>query len=135
MRLPLKFNDFTVTESDQKGPVLRAFVVGAKFTEGIKFSATRIVYRKGTESAKAYFEKFEKGEGISAKSEFISPLQIGERKALNLILKTATTVAYQRLVLLESDSLLMIVESPLIHDVVAKQFADEFFDSLVVVRK
>src|SRR4030095_4903909 len=49
VRLPLKFNDFTLEESDAKAATLRSFIVGTKSQEGIKFSATRIVYRKGAE--------------------------------------------------------------------------------------
>src|SRR5688572_10246061 len=59
-QLPLKFNDFTVTEADPKSAALRTHVVGAKSQEGIKFTASRIVYRKGADSAKSFFSRFEK---------------------------------------------------------------------------
>ena len=48
VRLPLKFNDFTIGEGDSKAPMLHTFTVGAKSQEGIKFTATRIVYRQGS---------------------------------------------------------------------------------------
>jgi hypothetical protein len=135
VRLPLKFNDFTVEVSDPKAPTLRAFTVGAKSQEGIKFLATRIVYRKGAESAKHYFARLEKGQDLGSTPERVTPHRIGERRAVDLVLKRASDVAYQRAVMLESDLLLMIVELPRSHDATAQQFVAPFFDSLVVTDK
>src|SRR5882757_400736 len=131
VRLPLKFNDFTM-ETDAKEPTLRIFVVGAKSQEGIKFTATRIVYRKGAESAKHFFSQFERGLGLGTKPERITPRKIGERPAVDFVLKRASDVAYQRALRLESDLLLMVVESPHSHDATAQQFVTPFFDSVVV---
>jgi hypothetical protein len=133
VRLPLKFNDFTVVENDPKAPVLRAFAVGAKSQEGIKFSATRIVYRKGAESAKYFFSRFQKGQDQGGSTpERVTPLRLGERQAVDLVLGRASDVSYQRVVMLGSDLLLMIIESPRSYDATAQQFATPFFDSLVV---
>ncbi len=135
VRLPLKFNDFTIVESDPKAPTLRTFTVGAKSQEGIKFSATRIVYRKGAESAKYFFSRFEKGQDLGSTPERVIPRRVGEMRMVDLVLKRASDVSYQRAVLLESDLLLMIVESPRSHDATAQQFVALFFDSLVVSAK
>lgn len=135
VRLPLKFNDFTFAESDPKAPVLRTFTVGTKSQEGIKFSVTRIVYRKGAESAKYFFSRFERGQDLGATPERITPHEIAERRAVDLVLRRPSDVAYQRVVLLESDLLLMVVESPRSQDATAQQFVSAFFDSLVVSRK
>jgi len=132
VRLPLKFNDFSAIEADPKAPTLRMFTVGAKSQEGIKFSATRIVYRKGTESAKYFFSRFEKGQDLGSTPESVTPHTIGGRRTVDLTLKKAAAVSYQRAVLLDSDLLLMIVESPRSHDETAHQLAAPFFDSLVV---
>ncbi len=107
VQLPLKFNDFTVTEADPKSAALRTHVVGARSQEGIKFTASRIVYRKGAESAKSFFSRFEKAV---------------ERKG--------DAVVYRRAVLLESDLLLMIVEAPREHEALVEGLAKRFFDSL-----
>ena len=135
VRLPLKFTDFTVEESDAKAATLRSFIVGTKSQEGIKFSATRIVYRKGAESAKYYFSKFEKGQDLDLTPESVTPRRIGARPAIDLVLRRASDVAYQRVVLLESDLLLLIVEAPRSHDATAHQFVATFFDSLVIIAK
>jgi hypothetical protein len=135
VRLPIKFNDFTIAESDPKAPALRTFVVGTKSQEGIKFSATRIVYRKGAESAKYFFSRIEKGKDLGLTPERITPHRIGERQAVDFMLSRASDVSYQRVVMLESDLLMMIVESPRSHDAIAREFAMPFFDSLVVVAR
>ena len=130
VRLPLKFNDFTIAESDPKAPTARLFVVGGKSEEGIKLTATRIVYRKGAESAKHFFSRFEKG--LDLKPERITPQKVGERPAVDIVLKRASDVGYQRAVLLDSDLILMIIESPRSRDATTQQLATPFFDSLVV---
>ncbi len=135
VRLPLKFNDFTIAERDPKAPVLRTFTVGAKSQEGIKFSATRIVYRKGSDTAKYFFARFEKGQDLGSTPERVTPQSIGKRRAVDLVLRGASSVAYQRVVMLETDLLLMIVESPSSHDTTAQDFVNPFFDSLVVSAK
>jgi hypothetical protein len=132
VRLPLKFNDFTIAESDPKAPALRAFVVGTRSREGIKFSATRIVYRKGVESAKHFFARFERGQDLGSAPEHVTPVRVGERRAVDLVLKRGPEVSYQRIVLLESDLLLMIVEYPRGEDATARPFVGPFFDSLRV---
>lgn len=135
VRLPLKFNDFTLAERNAKAPVLRTFVVGTKSQEGLKFSATRIVYRRGAESAKYFFSRFEKGQDLGSTPERVTPHRIRENQAVDLVLRRSSDVSYQRVVLLETDLLLMIVESPRIHDATAQQFVTAFFDSLMVSTK
>ena len=132
VRLPLRFNDFSLIEPNPKASTLRTFSVGAKSQEGIKFSATRIVYRQGAESAKHFFSRLEKGQDLGAAPESVTPHRIGGRRTVDLTLKQASAVSYQRAVLLDSDLLLMVVESPRSHDATAHQLAAPFFDSLVV---
>ena len=134
VRLPMKFNDFTVDESDPNAAVLRTFVVGATSQEKIKFVATRMVYRKGAESAQFFFARAEKGEGQPG-LERVTPLRIGERRAVDHVLKRPSDVAYQRTVLLDADLIMMIIESPRNFDATAQQFVAPFFDSLSVVAK
>jgi hypothetical protein len=135
VRLPLKFNDFTIAERDPKAPLLRTFTVGAKSQEGIKFTATRLVYRKGGDAAKNFFSRFEKGRDLGSAPERVTPLNIGNRRAVDLVLRRASVVSYQRVVMLESDLLLMIIESPGTYETTAQSFVDPFFDSLVVTAK
>jgi len=132
VRLPLKFNDFTVVESDPKAPALRTFTVGAKSQEGIKFVATRIVYREGAASARRFFSRFEKGQGLGAVPERVTPRRVGKRRAVDLAIRNGASVSYQRVVMLDSDLLLMTIEAPLGQDALVRRFVAPFFDSLVV---
>jgi hypothetical protein len=134
VRMPLKFNDFTVEESNPNAPTLRLFSVGATSQEKIKFVANRVIYRKGAESARLFFARAEKGEGLPA-LERVTPHRIGERRAVDHLLKRASDVAYQRVILLETDLLMMIVESPRSLDATAQQFVTPFFDSLTISAK
>lgn len=128
VQLPLKFNDFTVTETDPKSAALRTHVVGAKSQEGIKFTASRIVYRKAADSAKSFFSKFEKAGSRSSRPR--GPLQVAGRKAVDSAERKGNAVVYQRAVLLESDLLLMIVEAPREHEALVEGLTKRFFDSL-----
>jgi hypothetical protein len=134
VRLPLKFNDFTIEESNPSAPTLRLFSVGATSQEKIKFVATRVVYRKGADSARFFFARAEKGEGLAA-LERVTPHRIGERRAVDHVLKRASDVAYQRTILLDTDLLMMIIESPRSLDATAQQFVAPFFESLTISAK
>jgi hypothetical protein len=134
VRMPIKFNDFTVDESDPKAAVLRTFTVGATSQEKIKFVATRFVYRKGAESAQFFFARAAKGEGLAG-LERVMPRQVGERRAVDHVLKRSSDVAYQRTVLLDADLIMMIIESPRNLDATTQQFVAPFFDSLTIIAK
>ncbi len=135
VQLPLKFNDFTVVESNPSAPANRTHTVGARSSERIAVVATRIEYRKGAAAAKEYFSRFEKGEGLGAKPESVTPAKAGALRAVDLVLKRPADVLYQRVVLLEAGLLLMNVEAPREHDATAQQLAARFFDSLKVDAK
>lgn len=134
VRLPIKFNDFTVLEVPE-APAERTHTVGAKSSEGIAFVATRIVYRKSAASAKEYFARFEKGQGQTAPPISVTPLQVGPLRAVDLVFKGPGAVSYQRVVLLDSDLLMLSVESPSEHDAAVRELAARFFDSLQVDAK
>jgi len=134
VRLPIKFNDFTVVEVPE-APAARTHTVGARSSEGIAFVATRIVYRKRAASAKEYFARFEKGQGQTAMPVSVTPRQVGPLRAVDLVFRGPTAVNYQRVVLLDSDLLMLSVESPSEHDAAVQELASSFFDSLQVDAK
>ena len=135
VRMPIKFNDFTLAESDPKAAALRTYTVGAKSQEGIRISATRIAYRKGAESARHFFSRFEKGLDLGSTPQLVKPHSVGERQAVDLVLKRKSGVAYQRIVLLESDLVLLSIESPQEHEPTVQKIAASFFDSLKITVK
>jgi len=135
VRLPIKFNDFTVTEKDPNAPVGRIFTVGIRSSEKIALVANRFEYRKGAAAAKQYFAKFEKGQDLGAKPESVAPRKLGALQAVDIVVRRAADVAYYRVVLLDADLLMLTVEAPREHDATAQQLAATFFDSLQVEAK
>ncbi len=132
VRMPLKFNDFTLRESDPQAAAVRTYTVGAKSSEGIKFSATRVVYRDGAPSARLHFARFEKGADL--KPESVTPRSVGGRRAVDIVLRNASSVAWQRAVLLDADLVLIVLESPRAYEDAAAKFAPPFLDSLAIQR-
>ena len=132
VRLPLKFNDFTVIEGKPDAPVARTHTVGARSSEKITLQATRIEYRKGAAAAKEYFAGFEKGQSQQGVTPKVTPAKVGGQRAVDLELRKGNDVAWQRVVLLDKDLLMLTVDSPKEHEVVSKQLMATFFDSLQV---
>jgi|KBSMisStaDraftv2_1062788.scaffolds.fasta_scaffold04687_10 hypothetical protein len=131
VQLPIKFNDFTVYEVPE-APAVRTYTVGARSSEQISFVATRIVYRQGATAAKRFFARFEEGRGQAAAPLSATPVQFGALRAVDLLFRGPTAVNYQRVVLLDSDLIMLSVEAPAQHDAAAKELAARFFDSLQV---
>src|SRR5262245_14343524 len=127
--LPMKFDDFTTVEA-YPAPAARTYTVRAKSGDGIAMAVTRIAYRKPG-SAQEYFARFEKGEGLGVKPERVARLRVGEQPGVDLLLKRADSVRFQRVVLLESDLLMLVVDSPPKHEEAARQYASRFFATLL----
>jgi hypothetical protein len=134
VRLPLRFNDFTVADSNPDSPTGKMFIVGAKSAEGLKFTATRITYRKA-DGAATYFAKIGRGEGFQSKPQSIKALTVSGRKAVDLQLSTSSAVSYSRYVLLDSDLIVMTVEAPVTQRSAAATLAPTLFESLAVERR
>jgi hypothetical protein len=132
VRLPLKFNDFTVAEKNPDAPAARTHTVGARSAEKITLQATRIEYRKGAAAAREYFSRFEKGQAQATTTESVTPRKVGAQRAVDLVLRKGADVAWQRVVLLDKDLLMLTVDSPKEHEAVSRQLAEKFFDSLQV---
>ena len=134
VRLPLRFNDFTVTDSDPASPTGKVFTVGAKSSEGVKITASRITYRKA-DGAATYFAKIGRGEGLQAKPQSIKTSTVQGRQAVDLQLSSGSAVSHARYVLLDSDVIVLIVEAPVAQRSLAADVAPTFFASLAVERK
>lgn len=127
VKLPLKFNDFSVIEVDPKAPVARTHTVGTRSTERITL---QVQYRKGATSAKEFFANFEKGQNIGGKPESVTPRKAGAQRAVDVVMRRSKDVAFQRIVLLDTDLLMLTVDAPAEHEALARQLAATFFDSL-----
>jgi hypothetical protein len=134
VRLPLRFNDFTIADSNPDSATSKMFVVGAKSVEGLKLTATRISYRKA-DGAATYFARIGRGEGLQTKPQSVKTLTASGRKAVDLQLSSSAAVSYSRYVLLDSDLIVMTVEAPAAHRSTAETLAPAVFESLAIERK
>jgi hypothetical protein len=130
VRMPMKFNDFTVTEKDPGAPSLRTHTVGIRSSERIALVATRIEYREGTAAAKGFFERFETGRGFGVTPESVRQRKIGAQRAVDAVIRRGADVSYQRVVLLDADLLMLSVEAPKEHEALALELSAKFFESL-----
>jgi len=132
VRLPLKFNDFTMQMPPTDVNVAAIFGVGGKTTEGIKFVAQRIVYRRD-DGAPQFFSRIAKGEGFQAKVTVLGIVENRDRRSVDLMLENDQTVARLRYVLTDRSIVYMVVEIPRAHStLVSDGMVQRFFESLDV---
>jgi hypothetical protein len=134
VRLPLKFNDFTVAEADAGSKVDKIFTVGTRSSEGLKFVASRMTYRKPG-AATDFFGAAERREGFAAKASQHRKLDYRGFRAVEILISERGAVLYQRLVLAGPDLISLTLEAPREHDALARDLLPRFFDSLAVAKK
>jgi len=130
VRMPIRFNDFTVVETNANAPAERTHTIGARSSEGIALVAMRITYRKGAAGAKEYFARLEKGEGLAGKPQRLRKRQAAGRPVVDFEIGSPAKVAYMRAVLLGSEVMMLTVEAPRAHDEDARLLVPAFFESL-----
>lgn len=126
---PIPFNDFTVEEADPAAPAARMDVLGCKSSEGIKFSVTRVTYRKPGQ-AEGFFRTFQSGAALPG--GVVSPLRHGGLEAVEVSLSSGPTEARQRIVRQGETLFLCIVEWPKDQAALAAKLAPVFLASLEV---
>lgn len=125
IRLPILYNDLTVTESDPKADVKLGHTVGGKTADGFKVSATRIIYRaKGLASKN--FEKFSKSAPNTKR------LTYKGYEAVEFELSNSTSFSRQRAVLIGDEEIVLILEAPKTLQSALNEIAPRIFDSLNV---
>jgi hypothetical protein len=129
VRLPIKFNDFTVIDNDPAAAVARSFTVGGVTPDGVKLSATRVVYREGA-SAERFFAKLT-ARGASGPRPAGGP---SATRTVDLVDRSSSAVVYQRAVLAGETLILLAVEAPGAPSVPPPKMATAFFDSLQITR-
>src|SRR6267378_1920021 len=109
VRLPMKFNDFSMAARD--GSAAKAFTVGGKDPQGVKFSATRISYHRSGAAAKIVAD-LENGEGFASRARSLERLSFRGYRTVYLSVSDGRSVLYQRAILVEPDLVTLIVEAP-----------------------
>jgi hypothetical protein len=136
VKLPVKFNDFTMINRNLSEAVAYSFTLTGKNEAGIKFTATRTTFRKASD-AEDQFRRLQQG-GLSQDPP--TAVKAGtfqgfpsleatyvKQKAFNL---EPVVLAFQRNVLVGANLVTLVVETPYALREVAKQSVPTFLDSL-----
>jgi len=122
VKLPTKFNDIAFTDPSPTSAVVKIFTIGGKTHDGVKYSATRMVYRdKATSQA-----LFEKGLKVN------KAITVGGNKAYEMKNASSASAAIAHIILLDPDQLMLIIEAPKTQAKVLETDAPKFFDSLLL---
>ena len=121
-KLPTRFNDIAFTEPSPTTSVTKIFTIGGKTPDGVKYSATRMLYRD-KETSHALFEKNLKTH---------KAITVGGCKAYEMKNSSSASAALAHVILLDPDQLMLIVEAPKTQAKALATDAPKFFDSLVV---
>ena len=134
VRLPIRFNDFTVEMSDPDSPAVRLHAVGGTSTEGVKFLAARMVYRDDA-AAKLYFSRLASGDAFPSRPDTIKSHMFQGRKSVDIVFGDNGSVGHTRFVLLEGAAILLSVEIPAARrSLVGQEMIATYFDSLDIAR-
>lgn len=109
VRLPCKYNDFTMNGYNPTEPVEKGYAVGCMDGKR-KYSATRIHYRNGAKDAKAYFER---AEGVGKMPGAVATrTTFGKLPAVDVATEGSGRCGYLRFIQLGTDNLVMAIEAP-----------------------
>ena len=132
IRMPLKFNDFTVQMPPSSADVAKTHGVGANSKEGIKFVAQRIVYRRAG-LAQKYFARIQGGKAFPRVNAKLTPLRFEGHEAVDVALENDRSVGRLRYVLLGDTMIYMIIEYPVAkRKLVTDAMVQTFFQSLKI---
>ncbi|EDY82256.1 hypothetical protein VDG1235_1876 [Verrucomicrobiia bacterium DG1235] len=126
--LPIPFNDFTILADDPNVGQIRTYIVGAKNTEGYKFTITEMELND-----KMHFPNFENliSEFQDKDSELISHTEeeYGSMPCLTLNTKNESMGAFMRYIHGPHSTFTLIIEYPLSKNETIDTYRDYFFSS------
>ena len=111
VRLPCKFNDFTIDTPQQELPTARAFMLGCVGQDKRKFLVSQVTYKGGAEAARQSFELNSKGlvmPRLSSKRES----SFEGYRVVDLESRNEKYCGFVRYVLVEPTEIGMLVEAP-----------------------
>jgi len=134
VRLPIPFNDFTAPATDDGKE--RCFVLGAKSSEGVKFSAVRLPILKPRKSIHDFLLESVHGlesKGIPTEKHFV---EIDGRECVDYTVKNGRSGAFFRVIGLTDGSVVMTVEYPVnANSDTIRQAATKFFASAKILKQ
>ena len=131
VKIPAKFNDFTVAHEDPKFIVEKSEVINGVTLQGIRLTTTRAHFRGGKETARKLFDRLKMSAG-KPPYKSLKPMRMNEYAALEGEIENKRGLALQRTVLLDDDLFTMLVEYSKPQEAVAKRLAPIFFESVRV---
>jgi hypothetical protein len=129
--LPIPFNDFTITTDDPKVGKVKAFVVGGKSSEGVKFSAMEapIVDPKAAANVETMADGFRQ-PGNTVSNVDTSPFAGFPSVAFSV--EGPTSGAHMRYVKTPKSMFAIILEYPMEQKSAAEGFRGRFLSSLKI---
>jgi hypothetical protein len=131
--VPLPFNDYTVADADPASDMIKTFSIGTKSSEGIKFVASRVVYRRGGTMVQQHFAQAAQMTQMAGAPVNVRRLRVGDFAALEFEAKSANAVLFQRMINISSGIIVLQVEAPSAFADEAQRFMAPFFESLRVL--
>ncbi len=129
VKLPGKFNDFTVLHENPKSLVDQAHMLSATMLQRVRFTTTRVHFHSGLSAARKQFENLKSPRGKSPYKN-LREMKLNDHEAIEGEIETKRGLLIQRTVLLDDDLFTMIVEYSKTQEAVVKRLAPLFFDSV-----
>lgn len=129
VKLPSKFNDFTVLHENPKSLVDQAHVLSATMLQRIRFTTTRVHFHNGLSTARKQFENLKSPKGKLPYKK-LKAMTLNNHEAIEGEIETNQGSLMQRTVLLDEDLFTMLVEYSKTQEAVVQRLAPLFFDSV-----
>jgi hypothetical protein len=129
VKLPCLFNDFTSQEQDPIAPVMTAYSVGCLRSDQRKFSATRVVYRRGAAAAEEFFARIRSGRGWET-ADSVTPLTFKSFDAVTIADSNNSRCGFLRFILVNADIVALTAEAPRVACEGLKEQSETFFASV-----
>jgi hypothetical protein len=129
VKLPCLFNDFTTQEQNPIAPVKTAYSVGCLRSDQRKFSATRIVYKRGAAAAEEFFARIRGGKGWET-ADSVTPLTFKRFDAVAIADSSNSRCGFLRFILVNADIVALTAEAPRPACEGLKEQSETFFASV-----
>lgn len=133
VELPCLFNDFATEEDDSEAPGLKTDWLGCRRSDQARFSATRIVYKRGKQGAEEVFSKIETASMMDNASRTASTFK--GFKSVTFEGEIDGRCGFVRYILADADIVGLIVDAPRAACGDIRESVDKFFSSLEVADK
>ena len=121
-----------VADADPASDMIKTFSIGTKSSDGIKFVASRVVYRGGGAMVQQHFAQAAQMTQMAGAPVNVRPLRVGDFTALEFEAKSVSAVLFQRIINVSTAIIVLQVKAPNSFAREAQRFKAPFFESLQV---